>query len=141
MAGKSSMQKTLTFRLNLSHAEEKELYDAIKGHDRSNAEDSYGSSGAYIKAALKHFHGRERQYQLQERLQEFIQEQMEKQTKTFLSVLEEHDKRLVELVVKTVMEGKAESKLSDFANTVSSDVAKSEWEDIPEEAMDYLASL
>ena len=56
MAGKSELQKSLSFRLNLSKEDERELYEAIMGHNRDNENDPYGSSGAYIKAALKCYH-------------------------------------------------------------------------------------
>ena len=79
-------QRTISFRLNMTREDEKELYEAIKGHS-----DCYGSSGEYIKAALKHFHSMEQEYELQERLQDYMKEQMEQlvveQRKVFMEAL------------------------------------------------------
>ena len=94
-------QKTISFRLNMVREDEKELYEAIKGHS-----DCYGSSGAYIKAALKHFHSMEQEYELQECLQDYMKEQMEQlvveQRKVFMEALEEHDQKLVTMILSGV---------------------------------------
>lgn len=60
MVGKKEVQKTVAFRLNIAKAEERELYHAIMKHGRGNENDLYGSSGAYLKAALKHYHRQEK---------------------------------------------------------------------------------
>ena len=39
MAGKSELQKSLSFRLNLSKEDERELYEVIMGHNRDNTND------------------------------------------------------------------------------------------------------
>ena len=66
MAGKKEVQKTVAFRLNLSRADERELYQAIMKHGRNMENDIYGSSGAYVKAAIKHYHRQENELELQE---------------------------------------------------------------------------
>ncbi|MCI8781288.1 MAG: hypothetical protein HFH70_11515 [Lachnospiraceae bacterium] len=66
MAGKKEVQKTVAFRLNLSRTDERELYEAIMKHGRNMENDIYGSSGAYVKAALKHYHRQESELELQE---------------------------------------------------------------------------
>lgn len=55
MAGKKEVQKTVAFRLNIAKEEERELYHAIMKHGRGRENDIYGSSGAYVKAALRHY--------------------------------------------------------------------------------------
>ena len=42
MAGKKEVQKTVAFRLNLSRADERELYQAIMKHGRNMENDIYG---------------------------------------------------------------------------------------------------
>ena len=64
MAGKKEVQKTVAFRLNLSRADERELYQAIMKHGRNMENNIYGSSGAYVKAALRHYHRQESQLEL-----------------------------------------------------------------------------
>ena len=66
MAGKKEVQKTVAFRLNLSRADERELYQAIMKHGRNMENDIYGSYGAYVKAALRHYHRQESELELQE---------------------------------------------------------------------------
>lgn len=123
----------------MSREEEKELYEAIKKHDRSKGGDCYGSSGAYIKAALRNFHHKEQAYELQEQWQNAMKEQMERlaaeQTKAFLTALEEHDEKLVTMVSQAVQDVIARDKMS---GVVIPDTVE---ETMPEEAMAYLASL
>ena len=106
MAGKSELQKSLSFRLNLSKEDERELYEAIMGHNRDNANDPYGSSGAYIKAALKCYHGNEMQMEQQEHfkeeMQEYLQRQANEQRELFLKALEVHDQKMVAMIVESV---------------------------------------
>ena len=106
MAGKSELQKSLSFRLNLSKEDERELYEAIMGHNRDNANDPYGSSGAYIKAALKCYHGNEMQMEQQEHfkeeMQEYLQRQANDQRELFLKALEAHDQKMVAMIVESV---------------------------------------
>lgn len=68
MAGKKEVQKTVAFRLNIAKEEERELYHAIMRHSRGRENDIYGSSGAYVKAALKHYHRQESELELQEQV-------------------------------------------------------------------------
>jgi hypothetical protein len=106
MTGKSELQKSLTFRLNLSKEDERELYVAILEHNRDKANDPYGSSGAYIKAALKCYHGNEMQMEQQERfkeeIQEYLQMQANEQRELFLKALEMHDQKMVAMIVESV---------------------------------------
>lgn len=143
-------QKTISFRLNMVREDEKELYEAIKGYS-----DCYGSSGAYIKAALKHFHSREQEYELQERLQDYMKEQMEQlvveQRKVFMEALEEHDQKLVTMILSgvnltatvPVVDVKENSIATAKVTNHSKKFERSETlldtnEDIPEEALAYL---
>ena len=96
MAGKKEVQKTVAFRLNLSRADERELYQAIMKHGRNMENDIYGSSGAYVKAALRHYHRQESELELQEQYRQelrcYLKELAEKQREVFLDGLLEHDK-------------------------------------------------
>lgn len=107
MAGKSELQKSLSFRLNLSKEDERELYEAIMGHNRDNVNDPYGSSGAYIKAALKCYYGNELQMEQQEHfkeeMQEYLQRQANEQRELFLKALEVHDQKMVAMIVESVV--------------------------------------
>ncbi len=116
MAGKKEVQKTVAFRLNLSRSEERELYQEIMKHGRSVENDIYGSSGAYVKAALRYYHKQESKLELQEQnqreMQGYMRELAEEQGKVFLERLAEHDKRLVAMVVGAVMNVFNEAKTS-----------------------------
>ena len=59
MAEDNKMQRTISFRLNMKREDEKALYEEIMSHNCKKKDDSYGSGGAYIKAALKSFYGNE----------------------------------------------------------------------------------
>lgn len=121
MAGKSELQKSLSFRLNLSKEDERELYEAIMGHTRDNANDPYGSSGAYIKAALKCYHGNEMQMEQQEHfkeeMQEYLQMQANEQRELFLKALEVHDQKMVALIVESVASTLARMEMQPFVKT------------------------
>ena len=107
MAGKKEVQKTVAFRLNIAKEEERDLYHAIMSHGRGRENDIYGSSGAYVKAALKHYHRQESELELQEQnrqeMQSYLKELAEKQGEVFLDKLVEHDKRLAVMVAEAVM--------------------------------------
>ena len=107
MAGKKEVQKTVAFRLNLSRADERELYQAIMKHGRNMENDIYGSSGAYVKAALKHYHRQESELELQEQYQQemrnYLKELAELQGEVFLENLAEHDKRMAAMVADAVI--------------------------------------
>lgn len=107
MAGKKEVQKTVAFRLNLSRADERELYQAVMKHGRNVKDDIYGSSGAYVKAALRHYHKQEseleQQGQYRQEMRSFLKELAEKQGEVFLDKLVEHDKRLAAMVAEAVM--------------------------------------
>lgn len=96
MAGKKEVQKTVAFRLNIAKAEERELYQVIMKHGRGNENDLYGSSGAYVKAALRHYHRQESELELQEQnrqdMRNYLRELAEEQGEVFLEKLVEHDK-------------------------------------------------
>lgn len=107
MAGKKEVQKTVAFRLNLSRADERELYEAVMKHGRNMKNDIYGSSGAYVKAALKHYHRQESELELQEQyrqeMRNDLKELAELQGEVFLEKLVEHDKRLAAMVAEAIM--------------------------------------
>ena len=107
MAGKKEVQKTVAFRLNIAKEEERDLYHAIMRHGRGRDNDIYGSSSAYVKAALKSYHRQESELELQEQnrqeIQSYLKELAEKQSEVFLGKLVEHDKRLAAMVAEAVM--------------------------------------
>jgi len=107
MAGKKEVQKTVAFRLNVSRADERELYRAIMKHGRNMENDIYGSFGAYVKAALRHYHRQESELELQEQYRQemrcYLKELAELQGEVFLEKLVEHDKRLAAMVAEAVM--------------------------------------
>ncbi len=107
MAGKKEVQKTVAFRLNLSRADERELYQAIMKHGRNMENDIYGSSGAYVKAALKHYHRQESELELQEQYRQemccYLKKLAELQGEVFLENLAEHDKRMAAMVADAVI--------------------------------------
>lgn len=121
MAGKKEVQKTVAFRLNLSRADERELYQAIMKHGRNMENDIYGSSGAYVKAALRHYHRQESELELQEQyrqeMRNYLKELAELQGEVFLEKLMEHDKRLAvmvaDAVIRAVDGGKASTGRSE----------------------------
>ena len=161
MAGKSELQKSLSFRLNISKEEERELYEAIMGHNRDKANDPYGSSGAYIKAALKFYHRNEMQIEQQEHfkeeMQEYLRMQANEQREQFLKALEMHDQKMVAMIVESVasalarMEFLPSVKPSTEENNPyfvkenlkinSVNLQDSIEETMPEEAFSYLQNL
>ena len=137
-------QRTISFRLNMEKEDERELYESIKGHD------CYGSSGAYIKAALKYFCSKEKEYELQERLQSFFEGQMERmlteQTKAFVDALAEHDQKLLSMAltgvsiatpVMAVKEPTVKAEVPNQSIVVEPQMPDAS-EDIPAEALAYL---
>lgn len=161
MAGKSELQKSLSFRLNVSKEDERELYETIMGHNRDKANDPYGSSGAYIKAALKCYRGNEMQMEQQEHfkeeMQEYLQRQANEQREQFLKALEMHDQKMVAMIVESVasalarMEFLPSVKPSTEENNPyfvkenlkinSVNLQDSIEETMPEEAFSYLQNL
>lgn len=117
MAGKKEAQKTIAFRLNIAKEEERELYHAIMKHGRGRENDIYGSSGAYVKAALKHYYRQESKLELQEQykqeMRSYLKELAEEQRKVFLDGLSEHDKELAVTVAEAVMRAVGGIKVSD----------------------------
>lgn len=107
MAGKKEVQKTVTFRLNIAKEEERELYHAIMKHGRGREDDVYGSSSAYVKAALRHYYRQESELELQEQyrqeLRGYLKELAELQREMFLEGLSEHDKELAVTVAEAIM--------------------------------------
>ena len=116
MAGRKEVQKTVAFRLNIAKEEERELYHAIMKHGRGKENDLYGSSGAYVKAALRYYHRQESKLELQEQnrqeMQDYLNELAEKQGEVFLENLVEHDKRLAVMVAEAVMRAVDGGKVS-----------------------------
>ena len=117
MAGKKEVQKTVAFRLNIAKEEERELYHAIMKHGRGRENDIYGSSGAYVKAALKHYHRQESQMELQEQYRQkmrcYLRELAELQGEVFLKKLSEHDEKLAVTVAEAVVRAVGDVKVSD----------------------------
>ncbi len=117
MAGKKEVQKTVAFRLNIAKEEERELYHAIMRHGRGKENDIYGSSGAYVKAALRHYHRQESELELQEQYRQemrcYLKELAEEQREVFLDGLLEHDKELAATVAEAVMRAVGGIKISD----------------------------
>lgn len=130
MAGKKEGQKTVAFRLNLSRSDERELYQEIMKHGRNVENDIYGSSGAYVKAAIRHYHRQESRLELQEQnrqeLQEYMRELAEEQGKVFLERLAEHDKRLAATVAEAVMGVFSEVKVSGIETNEAEGAGNSE---------------
>ena len=130
MAGKKEGQKTVAFRLNLSRSDERELYQEIMKHGRNVENDIYGSSGAYVKAALRHYYRQESRLELQEQnrqeMQEYMRELAEEQGKVFLERLAEHDKRLMAMVVEAVMNVFSEVKVSGIETNEAEGAGNSE---------------
>lgn len=107
MAGRKEVQKSITFRLNLDREDERELYETIRKHNRHVPEDVYGSAGAYIKAALRYYQRKESGAKLQEQfrldMEEYLQKLAVSEREEFLKALDEHDKRLVSMILEAVM--------------------------------------
>lgn len=119
MAGKKEVQKTVAFRLNIAKEEERELYHAIMRHGRGKENDIYGSSGAYVKAALRHYHRQESELELQEQnrqeMRGYLKELAEQQGEAFLERLSEHDKELVVTVAEAVLRAVGGIKVSGIS--------------------------
>lgn len=171
MAGKKEVQKTVAFRLNIAKEEERELYHVIMRHGRGRENDVYGSSGAYVKAALKHYRRQESELELQEKYRQemrcYLKELAELQGEVFLEKLVEHDNRLAvmvaDAVIRAVDGGKASTGRSEeygksddnnfsgiFKECIGEGNGKTEQgislentkEDVlPEEALAYLSGL
>lgn len=126
MAGKKEVQKTVAFRLNIAKAEERELYQAIMKHSRGNENDLYGSSGAYVKAALRHYYRQESELELQEQnrqeIRNYLRELAAEQGEVFLEKLVKHDKRLAVMVAEAVMRAVDGIKISDVGTNERQDV-------------------
>lgn len=126
MAGKKEVQKTVAFRLNIAKAEEWELYQAIMKHGRGKENDLYGSSGAYVKAALKYYHRQESELELQEQnrqeMRNYLRELAAEQGEVFLENLVEHDKRLATMVAEAVMQAVSDIKISDVGTSERQDI-------------------
>ena len=107
MAGRKEFRKSITFRLNLDREEERELYETIRQHSRHVAGDTYGSAGAYIKAALRDYRRQEQDVGLREQFQSDMEEYLQKlavsERDEFMKALAEHDKRLVSAMLELLM--------------------------------------
>lgn len=128
MAGKKEVQKTVAFRLNIAKEEERELYHAIMKHGRGRENDIYGSSGAYVKAALKHYHRQESQMELQEQYRQemrcYLKELAELQGKIFLERLSENDKELAVTVAEAVVRAVGGIKVSGIGTNEGQNIGK-----------------
>lgn len=116
MALKGGMQKVISIRLNLAREEEKKLYEEVMSHSRNVSGDIYGSSGAYVKAALLAYGAdkeeSDREYLLKEQMKEYLEMLSKQQGKEFLDRLGEHDEKLtgqIVGIVQNVLSGLAES--------------------------------
>ena len=165
MAGKKEVQKTVAFRLNLSRADERELYQAIMKHGRNMENNIYGSSGAYVKAALRHYHRQESELELQEQyrqeMQNYLKELAELQGEVFLGKLVEHDNRLAAMVAEAVVRAVGGIQISgigtnegqgigDFRrqpvinpaeNVAVGGTETQQGDSVPDEALFYLSNL
>lgn len=126
MAGKKEVQKTVAFRLNIAKEEERELYHAIMRHGRGKENDIYGSSGAYVKAALRHYHRQESELELQEQYRQemrgYLKELAELQREVFLDGLSEHDKKLADTVAEAVVRAVGGIKVSGIGTNEGQDI-------------------
>ena len=116
MALKDGMQKVISIRLNLAREEEKKLYDEVMSHSRNVPGDIYGSSGAYVKAALSAYGAdrekSDREHLLKEQMKEYLEMLSKQQGREFMDRLKEHDEKLtgqIMGVVQNVLSGLAES--------------------------------
>lgn len=159
MAGKKELQKTISFRLNMTREDEREIYEAIASHNRGQANDSFGSSGAYIKAALASFLNKKKEInhyvEFQKEMEKSTQQLAELQCKLFLEALSEHDTRLVEIIMKAmtntmqspVTSGASvlmESADKNNKDKINANLMNKETEsenEIPEEALLYLQNM
>ena len=109
----SNSKKSVSVRFNLSRENERKMYDEVMSHSREIADDPYGSTGAYIKTAIRFYmQDRERiesENRSREQLQEYIDRSVEAAGEVFLKKLQEHDQsRMLENltnVVKTIQSG------------------------------------
>lgn len=156
MAGKSESQKTISFRLNMAREEEKELYEVIIAHNRGKANDTYGSSGAYIKAAMRSFHSNETQIEEHKKsyleMQKFSIQQAEIQKELFLEALDTHYQKLACMLVESITKamcsqdhqstsGEAVRSERDFKNKEEKNTSPDMEDSMPEEAFSYLQNL
>ena len=116
MALKDGMQKGISIRLNLAREEEKKLYDEVMSHSRNVPGDIYGSSGAYVKAALSAYGAdrekSDREHILKEQMKEYLEMLSKQQGREFMDRLKEHDEKLagqIMGIVQNVLSGLAES--------------------------------
>lgn len=116
MALKDGMQKVISIRLNLAREEEKKLYDEVMSHSRNVPGDIYGSSGAYVKAALSAYGAdrekSDREHLLKEQIKEYLEMLSKQQGREFMDRLKEHDEKLAGQIigiVQNVLSGLAES--------------------------------
>lgn len=109
----SSSKKSISVRFNLSRENERKLYEEVMSHNREIPDDPYGSSGAFVKAAVRFYmQDRDRiesENRSREQLQEYIDRSVEAAGEVFLKKLQEHDQsRMLENltnVVKTIQSG------------------------------------
>ena len=116
MAVKDGLQKVVSIRLNLAREDEKRLYDEIMSHGRNVPDDIYGSSGAYVKAALSAYGAdrekSDREHLFGEQMKEYLEMLSRKQSEDFLDKLAVHDDKLTEQImgiVQNVLAGLAGS--------------------------------
>lgn len=116
MALKDGMQKVISIRLNLAREEEKKLYDEVMSHSRNVPGDIYGSSGAYVKAALSAYGAdrekSDREHLFKEQMKEYLEMLSKQQGREFMDKLNEHNEKLtgqIMGIVQNVLSGLSES--------------------------------
>ena len=116
LAVKDGLQKVVSIRLNLAREDEKRLYNEIMSHGRNVPDDIYGSSGAYVKAALSAYGAdrekSDREHMFGEQMKDYLEMLSRKQSEDFLDKLAEHDDKLTEKImgiVQNVLTGLAGS--------------------------------
>ena len=112
MAIREGLQKVISIRLNLAREEEKKLYDEVMSHGRNVPGDIYGSSGAYVKAALSSYiadkEKSDRGHLLKEQMKEYLEMLSKQQGREFMDKLNEHDEKLtgqIMGIVQNVLSG------------------------------------
>ena len=138
---KHESQKSISVRFNLSRDDERRIYDEVMSHNRNVSEDPYGSSGAYIKAALKNYmEGRsvdESYDHTYEELIEFINEIegrfMDELSRIRACVREDIRSEMGKLQVPQRLQVEEESVIADLD--------KEDAGDVPDEALDFLDSF
>ena len=102
MVGRTN-QKTKTVRFNLSKDDERRMFEELESHDRKVPDDPYGSSGAYIKAALDYYmqsaEERKTNQVAEELLSNIINQAVASARKVFMDDLKKHNEDQMRLLL------------------------------------------